>query len=112
MAGGWRKEQRTGCLGSRGLAQVLGQASLPRSVVSYVWFAGRKWDSQQKVITQWDEVSRKLINAAQREHKIISSASQTKCSAALGLITPVPSVREKLYSQEQNFDCFSPWPQP
>lgn len=37
------------------------QASLLRSAALYIWFAGRKQDSQQKAIIPQDDVNRKLI---------------------------------------------------
>lgn len=55
--GCWREEQGAGSLGSGAVAQ----ASLLRSTASYVWFAGREWDSQQKAIIPQGEVIRKLI---------------------------------------------------
>lgn len=55
--GYWKEEQRAGSLGSEAVAQ----ASLLRSMASYIRFAGRKWDSQQKAIIPQGKVIRKLI---------------------------------------------------
>ena len=40
-----------------------------------------KWDSQQKAVAQWEEVSM-IINVAQKERRI-----SQMCTVALGLIT-------------------------
>lgn len=57
------------------------QASLLRSTASYIWFAGRKWDSRQKAIIPQDEVSRKLI----RQCRTKGTQDYLKCFTDLEL---------------------------